>query len=221
MIHINLLADSVAEEVEAPVYTSPAVFQGRAFGIAFGAVAIVLGTAWWLLGLWQARLDSQMAAEKAEANRLAAVGAENKRYTAELADMNRRIAAVQALEDNRRGPVAFMVSLQAAVNRAPALYLVTAASKDGRIALSGSAESVTAVADLVGALEASAGYSDVLLREYHEDDAKDGRVFFKFGLDFMFQPPAALLAITPPASEVKPVAAPAAQPKPNPEKSHG
>jgi len=222
MMRINLFAESVADEPQAQAAGSPAAFQGRVFAAAFGAVAIVLSAAWWLVGTWQTRLDAQMSVEKLEADRLAGVAAENKRYDSELQEINRRIAAVQSLEDNRRGPVAFLRSLQEAVSRAPALNLVSVGPKEGRLTLNGAASSVTAVADLVAALESSQGYHDVLLREYHEDDMKSGALRFKFALDFMFQPPVPALATAPPPAAAKPVAAaPAARPQAVVEKPHG
>jgi Tfp pilus assembly protein PilN len=222
MMRINLFAESDAEEPQAQPAGSPAAFQASVFAAAFGAAAILLSAAWWLVGVWQTRLDSQMAIEKSEANRLAGVAAENKRYDSELQEINRRIAAVQALEDNRRGPVTLLTSLQEAVSRAPALNLLSVGPKDGRLALNGAASSVTALADLVAALESSQGYQDVLLREYHEDDMKSGAVRFKFALDFMFQPPAPAMAATSPTAAVKPTgAAPAARPQPVVEKPHG
>jgi Tfp pilus assembly protein PilN len=222
MMRINLFAESVTDEPQAQSMASPQAFQAGVFGAAFGGIAIVLSAAWWLLGVWQTRLDSQKAVENSEANRLAGVAAENKRYDSELQEINRRIAAVQSLEDNRRGPVAFLTSLQEAVNRASALNLVSVGPREGRLALNGAASSVSAVADLVAALESSQGYQDVLLREYHEDDMKSGAMRFKFALDFTFKPPAPALATGSPSAAVKPaVAAPAARPQPVVEKPHG
>ncbi len=221
MMRINLLAETVADDPQAQPVRSPAVFQGRVFGLTFAVVAAILGTAWWLLGVWQTRLDSQKAAAKVEASRVAGIAAENKRYESEVQEINRRIAAVQSLEDNRRGPVAFLVTLQEAVNRAPALNLVSVAPRDGRLSLNGAAASVTAVADLVAALEASEGYHAVMLREYHEDDDKGLGVRFKFSVDFIFQPPPALAAAAQ-ASGAKPVtAAPASGVPASAEKHHG
>lgn len=222
MMRINLFAESDADEPQAQPVGSPAAFQARIFAAAFGAAAMLLSVAWWLVGVWQTRLDSQMVVEKSEANRLAGVAAENKRYDTELQEINRRIAAVQALEDNRRGPVALLTSLQEAVSRAPALNLLSVGPKDGRLGLNGAASSVTALADLVAALESSQGYHDVLLREYHEDDMKSGAVRFKFALDFVFQPPAPALAAESPPVAAKPVAAaPVARPQAVVEKPHG
>jgi Tfp pilus assembly protein PilN len=219
MIRINLLAESIGDEPQPQIAESPAAFQGRVFAIAIVAVATALSAAWWLLGVWQTRLDSQMAAAKSEANRLAGVVAENKRYESDIQEINRRIAAVQSLEDSRRGPVAFLVSLQEAVNRAPALHLLSVSPKDGRLAVNGAASSVTAVADLVAALEASQGYQDVMLREYHEDDDRSGAARFKFSLDFLFRAATPAASPTFPAKSAGPAAAGRAEPAA--EKRHG
>lgn len=222
MIRINLLAQSGAEETQPAALQSAPAFQASIFAMAFLGVAGVVGTAWSLLGVWQGRLDSQMAAESAETNRLAGVAAENKRYDSELQEINRRIAAVQALEVNRHGPVAFLVSLQEAVNRTPTLNLLSVGPKDGRIAVSGEATTETALADLVTALQVASGYRDVLLREYHEDDGNGGRVSFKFSLDFIFEPPEQSPAAARPENASKPAAsAPAERAQSIPETHHG
>jgi Tfp pilus assembly protein PilN len=222
MMRINLLAEAACDETRSPIAGPAAAFQARVFALSLAAVVALLGAAWWLLGAWQTRLDARMAAEKSESNRLASIGAENKRYQSDLQDVNRRIAAVELLESNRRGPVEFLASLEEAVNRAPGLYLTSVGSKDGRLALSGEAGSVAPIADLVTALQGSGGYHDVSLREYHQDDDKDGRVRFKYSLDFTFQPPAAAVVAAPPASDAKvtgPV--PAERPQASAEKRHG
>jgi len=222
MMRINLLAQPVAEETQPQVAESPSAFQARVFALAFVGVAAVLSFAWWVVGAWHGRLDTQMAVEKAEVNRLAGIAAENNRYESELQELNRRIAAVQALEVNRHGPVAFLVSLQEAVNHTPALNLLSVGSKDGRIVVSGEAPAETALADLVTALQASNGYRDVLLREYHEDDGNGGRVSFKFSLDFIFEPPEEGTAAATPVNASKPAAsAPAERPQSSRETHHG
>ena len=221
MIRINLLAESTWDDVPAADAGSPAAFQARILGVCCLAVASLLGAAWWLLGSWRARLDSRMAMEQSQATRMAGVAAENRRYDLEVQDINRRIAAVRSLEANRQGPVAFLVSLQSAANRSPGLYLLSAGPKDGGLALSGAAGSVTAVADLVAALEASDGYRDVRLREYHEDDGKSGQVRYKFSVDCTYQPPAAAGTAPAGATAGPPPASSGEGLQPGAEKHHG
>lgn len=222
MMRINLFAQPVSEDAQPQVAESPSTFQARVFGLAFFGVAAVLSFAWWALGVWQGRLDSQMAVEKAEMNRLAGIAAENNRYETELQELDRRIAAVQALEVNRHGPVAFLVSLQEAVNHTSALNLLSVGPKDGRIVLTGEATTETALADLVSQLQAANGYRDVLLREYHEDDGNGGRVSFKFSLDFLFEPPEQGPTAAPPVNASKPAASvPVERPQSRPETQHG
>ncbi|HUI41918.1 MAG TPA: PilN domain-containing protein, partial [Terriglobia bacterium] len=86
------------------------------------------------------------------------------------------------------GPTRLMMLVAAAVQAAPGLYLQSVSPKADRLLFSGSSRSVTSVASLVAKLENTPTIHDVELRQYFEDDDKDGRLNFKFDLDFAYQP---------------------------------
>ena len=147
-----------------------------------------MGAADGLLDHRKAQLDKQLASENAEAARLAAIRAENAKYEAQLTDIQRRMDAIQALENNREGPTRLMAVVAQVVNHAPGLFLRSVLPKENRVVFAGTSRSVIDIASLVAALERAPEFSDVVLREYYEDDDKDGRAAYKFTVDGIFQP---------------------------------
>jgi Tfp pilus assembly protein PilN len=201
MIRINLLEGARRErETKPEVGPAAATFQAQVFIGALLVAGVVVGGVYWFLSHRLAELNKQMDVERREAARLAAIQAENTRYEADLKDIDRRIAAVQTLEDNRHGPTQLMMLLAGMVNRAPGLYLISVTPKEGRLLFNGASSSVTSIADFFGALNAAGNFRDVQLREYYEDDDKDGRVNFKFSLDCVYSPAGQTAAVSAQAS---------------------
>jgi Tfp pilus assembly protein PilN len=206
MIRINLLEQISREAQSMPSEpASPAAFQARALlgGLAVSAL-LVLG-AHWLFSQRVQRLNQQTEVEQREAARLSVIQAANSRYSSELQEINRRIDVLQILQNGRRGPSQLMTELAAAVNGAPNLYLISVTPQGGRLALTGASTSTNAIATLVRSLQGADGFGDVQLREYYEDDQKDGRVSFRFSLDFSYAAPA-----TPRTADAAPAAPPGA-----------
>lgn len=186
MIRINLLEGTAREVVEIPSEpASPAAIQAQTLvGGLIVAAGLVVG-AHWLLSQRLDGLNRQIGTEKAEAARLSAIQAQNARYSAQLQDINRRIDVLQLLQSNRHGPSQLMTQLATTVNGAPELYLMSVTPQQGgRISLTGASNSVSSIATLLGSLQPADGFNGVQLREYYEDDEKDGRVAYKFALDF-------------------------------------
>lgn len=188
MIRINLLEGATPSLQPKPGPASS--FPAKVFGGTLLAAAIVVGGCYWYLDRQLTRLGQQLEAERREAARLAAIQAENTRYEAQLRDIERRIAAIQALENNRQGPSDLMTVLGATVNRTAALYLVSVSPKEGRLVVNGLTGSVVFIADFIAALRAAGDFQDVQLRQYFEDD-REGQVSFRFNLDCVYKPPTA------------------------------
>lgn len=188
MIRINLLGGMRREEDEKPGAGPSSAFQAKVFVGSLVAVSVMVGAAYGFLSHRLAGLTAQMEIERREAARLAVIQLENTRYQAQLADINRRIQAIQTLEDNRQGPTQLMTALASMVNRAAGLYLISISPKENRLFLTGASGSVTSIADFVTALKTVKSFTGVELQEYYEDDTADGRVSFKFGLDCVYQP---------------------------------
>lgn len=190
MIRINLLEGTGRQADTAPPTGSAARFQARVFLLTLLAAAVLTAAAYTWVSYRKSMLDSQLATENAEAARLAAIGRENARYEAQLRDIERRMVAIQSLEDNRQGPGRLMSLVADAVNRAPGLYLESVTPKNDRLIFAGTSRSVIAIASLVAALESAPDAHDVELREYYENDQKDGEIAYKFNVDCKFQPAA-------------------------------
>jgi Tfp pilus assembly protein PilN len=188
MIRINLLEGATPGRKPKPGVASS--FPAKVFGGTLLVATMVVGSCYWYLDRQLTRLGQQLEVEKREAARLAAIQAENTRYEAQLRDIERRIAAIQALENNRQGPSDLMAVLGATVNRTTALYLVSVSPKEGRLVVNGLTGSVVFIADFMAALRAAGDFQDVQLRQYFEDD-REGQVSFRFNLDCVYKPPTA------------------------------
>lgn len=201
MIRINLLEGATPELKPKPGPASS--FAAKVFGGTLLAAAVVVGGCYWYLDRQLTRLGQELDVEKREAARLAAIQAENTRYEAQLRDIERRIAAIQTLENNRHGPSDLMTVLGATVNRTSSLYLVSISPKENRLVVNGLTGSVVFIADFVAALRAAGDFQDVQLRQYFEDD-REGQVNYRFNLDCVYKPPTA--AAPNPAAAGTPVA---------------
>ncbi|HEV2380178.1 MAG TPA: PilN domain-containing protein [Terriglobia bacterium] len=189
-IRINLLAVAAREVEEAPSEpASPAAFVVQTLVAGLMVSALLVAAAYWVFNRRLDRINQQMEAERREAARLSVIQAANSRYSTELQDINRRIDVLQLLEAGRRSPEQLMTQLAGMVNGAPELFLMSVTPQGGRITLSGVSNSVTSIATFVRSFQTGDGFGDVQLREYYEDDEKDGRVSYKFSLEFSYVAP--------------------------------
>lgn len=189
-VRINLLAGAAREVEEAPSEpASPAAFVVQTLVAGLVVSALLVAAAYWVFNRRLDQINQQMEAERREAARLSVIQAANSRYSTELQDINRRIDVLQLLEAGRRSPEQLMTQLAGMVNGAPELYLMSVTPQGGRITLSGVSNSVTSIATFVRSFQTGDGFGDVQLREYYEDDEKDGRVSYKFSLEFSYVAP--------------------------------
>jgi Tfp pilus assembly protein PilN len=139
--------------------------------------------------IWSARvkdLEKELAKQKAEQARLAAIQAENMRYLAQIRDLETRKNTTQMLLNGRVGPVELMTALGNTVNRTSDLYLLTVTPSAGRLAVRGQSNTVESIARFISALKESGSFDDVQLQRYYEDDIA-ARLSFKFDLDCVFR----------------------------------
>jgi Tfp pilus assembly protein PilN len=186
MIRINLI-EGAKPQLESKPGTGPSSFPVLVFGGAFLVAGLVVGACYWYLDRQLTNLGEQLDVEKQEAARLAAIQAENTRYETQLRDIDRRIAAIQTLESNRKGPTALMAALGTTVNRTAGLYLASVTPKEGRLFVNGLTNSAVTIADFMAALRAAGDFEDIQLRQYVESD-REGQVSFKFDLDCVYRP---------------------------------
>lgn len=197
MIRINLLEGATREAAPKPGAASS--FPAQVFGATLLAAGALLGACYWYLNGQVTKLGEELEAQKREAARLAAIQAENTRYEGQLRDIQRRIDAIQTLQNNRHGPSELMTLLGGIVNRTAGLYLASVSPKDNRLLVSGIAGSAASIADFVEALRTAQEFQDVQLQQYFEED-REGQVGFKFNLDCVYKPPTSAAPSSPPAA---------------------
>lgn len=204
MIKINLIgvAKPVAAKVEGPPPT--AIRHVIVFVAAAMVCSIAVGVPWWLWTSEIKGLEKDLAKEKAEEARLRQIQEENKKYLDRRNQLEMRINTIQGLQNSRVGPVEMMAALGSTVNRTNDLYLITVNPEGRRLNIRGQSNSVESIAAFIDALKATGNFGDVQLRQYFEDD-HEGRLSFKFNLDFEFKPSAP--AATPPPATTAPAPA--------------
>ncbi|MGH9450458.1 MAG: PilN domain-containing protein [Terriglobia bacterium] len=200
MIRINLI-QAPARETETKT-SETASLMGRkelypvlALVVCFGLVGLM----YWSASHGISTLNRQLALEKLEAARLAALEVQNKHYQAQLAEINQHITVIQTLQENRTGPRDLMTLLGGAADRVNGVYLLSVNTQKGRLNIHGQSDNADAVANFIAALDAAGSFRDVALRRVFEDD-RSTEVSFKFDLDCLYKPPVEVAASELPAS---------------------
>jgi Tfp pilus assembly protein PilN len=161
--------------------------------VSAGVCLIVVGG---LYGLWSFQINArhrEIAAAQAEAIRLTAIEAQNRRLQTELAGIDQHIILIQTLERERTGPQQLMTAIGGLVDRIGGLYLLSVDAKSRQVNINGQADDVPAIADFITALQGSQSFSNVSLREISEADVGN-RVSFQFGLECLYKPPVEMAA---------------------------
>ncbi len=190
MIRINVLQEetSLAPGELVTVGLSPgyhaAIFLGSLL-----AVLAAAGSMYWFWSRQISQAGQDLAVERREATRLAAVQAENQRFQQRVKEVERRLETVRALQSRRQGPVALMGALGDTVNRTSGLYLLTVNAESGRLGIQGQANTLEAIVNFISVLRRSDSFTDIQFRQFFEDD-QEKRMSFKFNLDCVYQPPA-------------------------------
>jgi Tfp pilus assembly protein PilN len=190
MIKINLLGVappptkmmSAPGGPPAPTTTLVVVFVG-AMVICFGIVGIIYK-------VWSNQvtdLQKSRDHEKVRAAELASVRAQNDKYQQRLKDLETRINTIQALQNNRVGPVELMSSLGNVVSKTNDIYLYTLQPAGGKVQLKGQSDSVDSMASFIAFLKSSGFYDNIQLDQFYQDDQHE-RLAYKFALTCDFKP---------------------------------
>lgn len=188
MIRINVLQE---EALPTPgELVTVGLSPGYHAAIFLGSLLAVLaaaGSMYWFWSRQISRASQDLAVERREATRLAAVQAENQRFQQRVKEVERRLETVRALQTRRQGPVALMGALGDMVNRTSGLYLLTVSAESGRLGIQGQADTVEAIVNFISVLRRSDSFTDVQFRQFFQDDQVK-RMSFKFNLDCVYQP---------------------------------
>ncbi|HET7100834.1 MAG TPA: PilN domain-containing protein [Terriglobia bacterium] len=188
MIRINLI-QAPAREAEAKIQEAPAFLQRKEFlplvslVVSFG----IVGLLYWNANRQIDGLNRQIAAERQEAVRLAAIETQNKNYQNQLAQIKEHITLIQSLQQQRTGPQQLMTLLGNAVDRVSGLYLLSVDAQKARLSIHGQSGRVNAIADFITQLQQIPSFEDIQLRQFFEDDLKTA-VNFMFDLDCVYHP---------------------------------
>ncbi len=190
MIKINLLGGPAPPTVKP---AGPPATLPRMLLIFVGSLIVSFVVVLVIWKMWSTRvndLEKDLAKQKAEQARLAAIQAENMRYLAQIRDLETRKNTTQMLLNSRVGPVELMTALGNTVNRTNDLYLLTVTPSGGRLGIRGQSFTVNSIARFIAALKESGSFDDVQLQRYYEDDVAN-RLNFRFDLDCVFRSSAA------------------------------
>ena len=191
MIKINFLQEGgvQAAGAESAATGLPPARDAAIFLASLLVVCALTGSLYWF---WNRQLNRQrqdLAAEKREATRLAAIQAENQRFQQRVSEAQRSLETVRNLQTQRVGPVALMNALGELVSRTTGLYLLTANVVGGRLVIQGQSDSVEAIVNFMAVLRHSGSFADVQFHQFFQDD-QEKLLSFKFNLDCVYQPSA-------------------------------
>ena len=209
MIRINLLTEAkdAAARKKSPILPTGARLNNLLFvgGIAAGAVGCL---AWGLLRIHEKhQLDDKIATERLEADRLKAVIEEVRGYEEKKASLEAKIALINNLKTNQKGPVRLMDEVSKAL---PDLVWLTALDLAGdQITMKGKTLSPNAVATYLENLKKSPFFAEPVFRNLGKDGGGQGT--YSWEMTVTFKPGAALASGA--------TAPPAPGPSPGPEKT--
>ena len=161
MIRVNLFP-----AVHVVEHTPP-----QLYGVVLVAVcAVSLGYWYWDLSSERSDLQDQATVLQQEMQRLAQVTAEVVTYEQKKANLEARLAVIDQLEANQKGPVELMNDVIAGIPVDPrGLWLTSMRQQETSITLEGHAFDVTFIADFISALESSPSFKSVELEYWDQD----------------------------------------------------
>ena len=171
MIRINLAPPSTKGRVSLSI---PSFNLGMLFGAAALVLVIVLGGWWWSLSAEINRLNTEIAENKKQADRLKVVIAEGQRFQRDTQLFERRLNAINLAARNQTRPVYL---LDAILDTLPKdLWLTRMEEKGTQLRFAGTTYSATALSDFMANLKASGKFKDVDILDAKQDLTKSPRM---------------------------------------------
>jgi len=217
MIRINLLAVERGKAAERPA-VDLAQRVTLLCSLLLLATALGVGWRWWSLRQASARLDADIRAAQAEAERLRSVLEQVAEFDRRKAQLQQRVALIEELRRGQDGPVHLLDEVSRSLP--DRLWLTQLVHQDGDLRIEGRTTSLTALSDFIGNLEGS-GYfarpveildSQLENRPAQADAAQADIVRFTVKAQFAMPGSAPAQAGTPPAAASAPAAGPATGP---------
>ncbi|HXK62337.1 MAG TPA: PilN domain-containing protein [Acidobacteriota bacterium] len=173
MIKINLLRE--------PRKTQPRwSFEQSQVGIYAVILMIlaVVGMAWWYWSLLGQRTELTATLENLQQEnlRLQVVRGELEKFERQRRLLDDRIAVIDRLKANQKGPVLLMNAVIASIPPEPRLWLDSVNQKESQVIIKGQALDVTAIADFISRLSTNRPFQQVELNSYEE---RNDRIVFE------------------------------------------
>ncbi|MEE8349138.1 MAG: PilN domain-containing protein [Acidobacteriota bacterium] len=138
--------------------------------VVFAVCAAGLGYWFWDLNSEKSGLQDQTVVLQQEMQRLQQVMTEVALFEQRKEDLKARLAIIDELEANQKGPVELMNDLIAGIPANPrGLWLTNLTQQETEVTMEGRAFDVTFIADFISALESSASFSSVELEYWDQD----------------------------------------------------
>jgi len=168
MIKINLLRESESKPTRI---FSPDKSQIGLYAIALMLLAVG-GMIWWYTYLLGQRTDFTAESEqlKQENLRLTVVKGQLEQYEKQKKLLDERIAVIEKLKQNQKGPVMLMNAVIDSMPAEPRLWLDSVVQKDKVITIKGQAADAAAVASFIQKLTKNPPFGLVDLDEYVDEN---------------------------------------------------
>lgn len=190
MIRINLLSEG--KRPAAVRRARPTSFlAGENIALwALLAALLLLGVLpavawWWTTGNQVEANEARIVEAQREVDELAAIIAEVERFKTQQAELERKIAVIQQLRENQKGPVRVMDQVSRALPEL--LWLDRMEMRGAVINLNGRAFNSNAVASFLDNLDAVPEFQEPTLRDLQE--SREGVYTFGISFGFAFAPP--------------------------------
>jgi type IV pilus assembly protein PilN len=171
MIRINLAPPSGKKGVGRSLLSSN---LGMLFGAAALALVVGLGGWWWSLSAEIKRLNTEIAENKKEADRLKVIIAEGQRFQRDKEMLEHRVNAIELVARRQTRPVYL---LDAVLDTLPKdLWLTRMEEKGTQLRFAGTTYSATALSDFMANLKASGTFKDVDIVDAKQDLTKSPRL---------------------------------------------
>jgi type IV pilus assembly protein PilN len=164
MIRINLAPPSTKRSVGLSI---PSFNLGVLFGVAALGLVLVLGVWWWSLSAEIRRLNTEIAENKQQADRLKVIIAEGQRFRRDKETLEPRVNAIELVARHQTRPVYL---LDAVLDTLPKdLWLTRMEEKGTQLRFAGTTYSATVLSDFIANLKASGKFKDVDIVDAKQD----------------------------------------------------
>lgn len=174
MIRINLAPSGSAGRRRSIRIGLPGFNLGLLFGVVYVVAAVGIGGYWWTLDREETRLRGEVDRANQELIVLKATIGQNAKVKDQLAELKKRLEAINTLTQNQSRPIRLLDAFVESVPRD--LWITGIEEKSAVLKVSGSAFSTTAVADLMANLKSSGKFKDVDIVVSRQDLAKTPRL---------------------------------------------